>query len=352
MRRKKARPAKIALVALGAIIATICLGGCRATAEVTSPWPNADAERAIPRPPSPPRWPLTGLDAPSDAALLRRVVAVKVENSPAARPQSGLNKADVVYESLSEGGITRFNAIFHSQTPASVGPVRSARLADIHIVPQFQALFVFSGASGSVNARIRAAGLPNLSEDAGVTKCYTRISSRRRPHNLYVDISKARDVGVERGHDAEKSIKAFAFDRSVVPTSTEVLGVTIPFSPASKASWKYDAASRTYLRSDNGRPTSDAVTGKRLAARNVVVMWARTTEADKRDVAGSPTLDITLTGTGRVTVFRDGLRFDGMWIAQKGAPPQFKAEDGTLIKLRPGNTWVQVIPTTANIAME
>ncbi len=340
-------------------VATVCIvvpgflaPGCRAAVEVTSPWPVAEGERVVPKPPVPPRWPLTGLDAPSEPAVLRRVVSVKIENSPAARPQSGLAAADVVYESLAEGGITRFNALFHSQAPSSAGPVRSARLSDLHIVPQYGALFVFSGASGSVNSRIRAAGLPNLSQDAGVSKGYTRVRNRRAPHNLYIDVAVAREVGVERGHDAERPIRALAFDRSVLPTMTQVVGISVPFSPASRASWAWDAPSRTYLRSDNGKPSTDAVTGARLAARNVVVMWAKTTEVEKRDVTGSPTLDISLSGTGRVTVFRDGLRFDGMWIAEKGAPPQFKAEDGTAIKLRPGNTWVQVIPTTANIAME
>lgn len=346
----RSMPSLAAVAVSVAVVLTTA--ACKSATEVTSPWPVADAERAVPRPPVPPRWPLTGLDAPTGDAIRLRPVSVKVENSPEARPQSGLDRADVVYESLAEGGITRFNAIYQSQAPGSVGPVRSARLSDVHIVPQYDALFAFSGASGVVTSRLAAARVPNLSEDAGVTKCYTRVSDRRRPHNLYLDIAKAREVAAERGFETVASLRPLQFDRSAPPTGTSVTGITVPFSPSNRTSWRYDPATRRYLRSDNGRPNSDAVTGEQLAARNVVVIWARTTETASRDVVGSPTLDITLSGTGRATVFHDGQRFDGTWSAQKGSPPQFVGGDGRAIGLAPGNTWMQVIPNNANISME
>ena len=96
-------------------------------------WPEADTERTVAKPAEPPRWPLTGLEAPSAEAITQRVVSVKIENSAEARPQTNLQLADVVYESVTEGGITRFNAIFHSQAPEVVGPVRSrAPLRHLH----------------------------------------------------------------------------------------------------------------------------------------------------------------------------------------------------------------------------
>jgi len=114
---------------------------------VVSNWPGATGERPAPKPAEPLVWPLTGLTAPSSEAISSRVVSVKIENSREARPQAALQSADVVYESVTEGGITRFNALFHSQAPTTVGPVRSARLSDTDIVPQYKALFCFSGAS-------------------------------------------------------------------------------------------------------------------------------------------------------------------------------------------------------------
>ncbi len=339
------------IAAVLAALALIPATGCKTQEPgVVAQWPNVTSERTVPQPPTPPRWPLTGLDA-SDASLLeRRVVAVKVENSPSARPQWNLQLADVVYESVTEGGITRFNAIFHSQSPEQVGPVRSARLSDIDIVPQYGALFVFSGASSSVNGAIRKTTIENLSEDAGVTYPYWRGSDRPRPHNLYVDIDKAREEGAKRGMPATQDVTGFAFERLSAEATPTVTEVSIPFSPANRVVWTFDAETGAYLRENNGSVHTDKGTGKQLRARNVVVIWAKHTVAS-RDVVGSTTYDIELIGTGRVTVFRDGQRFDGTWEAKAGAAPVFRTSEGTQIKLSPGNTWMQVIRNDINITM-
>ncbi|MBA4370158.1 MAG: hypothetical protein C0418_01080 [Coriobacteriaceae bacterium] len=340
-----------ALAALCLSIALVAVVGCRAPAEVTSPWPKTDAERVVPKPAEPSRWPLTGLDAPSDAAVSRRVVSVKVENAPEARPQTALQFADVVYESLVEGGITRFNAVYHSQSPPLIGPVRSARISDTHIVPQYHALFVFSGSSSSVGAKIRKAGIENLSEDAGITKCYTRVTFKSAPHNLFVNIEKARQVAKSKGWPTTQKLRPFAFERRSRPGTFTVTRITVPFSPANKVVWMYDAKARTYKRVNNGKPHMDAATEKQLEARNVVVLWAKTHATGSRDAAGTTTLDINLTGSGRATLFRGGQRFDCTWAAN-GSPPVLKAEDGSTVRLAQGNTWFQVVPTNINIAMQ
>ncbi len=191
------RRALVPLLLVGVLGAS--LAGCsRPEPRIVSLWPRVDKERVVPRPPEPPRWPLTGLDAPSADIVKRRVISVKIENSPQARPQTNLQLADVVYESVTEGGITRFNALFHSQEPDKVGPVRSARLSDLYIVPQYHALFVFSGASSSVNARVRATTIENLSQDAGISYPYFRSRDRKAPHNLYVVLAKVREEAARR----------------------------------------------------------------------------------------------------------------------------------------------------------
>jgi hypothetical protein len=339
-----------------AILIAVALGlgavACSKTEpEVVAFWPTADNERSVPKPPEPPRWPLSGMEAPSFDVLTQRVVSVKIENSPEARPQTNLQLADVVYESVTEGGITRFNAIFHSNSPSVVGPVRSARLSDLHVVPQYHALFVFSGASTSVNSAIRSAKLENLSEDAGITKPYTRSSKRARPHNLYTDVNEARAEGERRGMKTELEIKGLAFDRRSIDSTPTVTKISIPFSQVNKVEWTYDAASRTYLRANNGKAFMDEGTGKQLGARNVVVIWAQHKVAS-RDKVGSTTYEIVLSGSGRATVFHDGQRLDCTWEATKDAPPVFKAADGTQVKLAPGNTWMQVINTNINITMK
>lgn len=320
---------------------------------LTSPWPKADSERSIVKPPEPATWPLTGLpvtDAGAPAAT--RVVSVKIENSPEARPQSGLNSADVVYETITEGGITRFNCMFHSTDPGEVGPVRSARLSDIDIVPQYAALFVFSGASGPVNAAVSQAGLQNLSEDRGVTYGYRRARDRKAPHNLYVDLSMIREEGLKREYPATQELRPLQFEKRAVEATPTVTRITVPFSTANTVSWNWDAATDRYLRENNGSVHTDRLTGDQVSAKNVVVMWAKMVAAAKRDVAGSTTYDIELAGTNRATVFRNGTRLDGTWEATAGGPPTFKAADGTAIRLAPGNTWFQVVPVQVNITMQ
>ncbi len=220
-------------VAVAMVLAlSACSSGKGSTHSVSSPWPRADAEKVVPRPSSAPRWPLTGADAPNGASVKRRVVSVKVENSAAARPQTGLNKADIVYESLAEGGVTRFNALFHSQDPALIGPVRSARLSDTWIVPQYDGLFFFSGASRFVTQALRKADIPMLSEDAGVTRCYTRVSWRPSPHNLYLKADLAREEGVRRGYKATQTLRSFAFDRSSKQSTVSVASIQSTLLPA------------------------------------------------------------------------------------------------------------------------
>jgi len=340
----------VAVVAMS--IAALVLSGCsKAKPEVTSAWPVADSERSVPQPPEPLRWPLTGLKAPSEAAITKRPLSVKIENSPQSRPQTGLNSADVVYETVTEGGITRFNCIFHSTTPKTVGPVRSARFSDLWVVPQYHALFFFSGASSTVNRAVNGAKLPNLSEDAGVSAPYYRSSQRSAPHNLFLDTKKAYAEAKKRGFPITADVPRLQHAARSAQTSDTVKSISIPFSQANTSFWKYDSGRKVYLRENNGRVHTDAATGKQVASKNVVVLWAPY-RAKSRDKVGSTTYDINLGGKGRVSVFRDGNRYDGTWIADRGTPPRFKDAKGRVIKLAPGNTWFQVVPLNTNITMK
>lgn len=332
-------------------VALAAPSGCaEPRAVVRSPWPRATAERVVPRPPMPPRWPYTGERAESPKAVSRRPLCVKIENSTASRPQIGLSAADVVYETITEGGITRFNCIFHSAIPRTIGPVRSARLSDLWIVPQYRGLFFFSGASTSVNARVRAAGLPNLSEDAGVSRPYWRSRERSAPHNLMLDTSKAYEEARRRGMKVTAVLEPLQFDRRSLEPSPAVDVIEVPFSQANRVRWVFDEKSGRYLRFNNGVPHRDAGTGRQVSADNVVVLWARYTPVS-RDKVGSTTYDVKLGGSGRATIFRDGTRLDVTWVADRTRPPRFKAADGSPVKLARGRTWFQVVPLDGRIVM-
>jgi hypothetical protein len=305
----------------------------------------------VPRPADLARWPLTGRQAPDVESTRIRPVAVKVENSPQSRPQTALELADVVYETVTEGGITRFNAIYHSQTPEAVGPVRSARLSDLYVVPQYRAFFAHVGANDSVMARIRDSSIEDVDQYFSETP-YWRSNDRPRPHNMYVDIEEIRSVGVAKGFAESADPPTLAFDLRAEAGTVTVSKVLIPFDATNKVTWEYDQRSNRYLRQVNGQVHTDALSGDQLSARNVVVLWARTSPVATRDATGAQTLDIVLTGEGRVTVLRDGRRLDGTWTADEDSPPEFESNDGERIRLAPGNTWFQVIPTSASITLE
>lgn len=350
MRSRALRLALLALIVLGMLPAS----GCKQVQKtIVSLWPKAESERTVQRPNDEIFWPLTGLKATKADAVSRRVVSVKIENSPEARPQTNLQHADVVYETITEGGITRFNALFHSNRPETVGPVRSARLSDTYIVPQYNALFFFAGASTYVNGQLRKrAKIENLSEDIGVSFPYFRSHDKPAPHNLYLMMDRVDATAKKRGYPLTQTVRGFAFDRSGEATGPKVAEIYIPYSPAANARWVYDSATKRYSRWENGTPHVDKGTGKQLTARNVVVMWAQMKATGHRDVAGSETFDVVLDGKNRVSIFRDGMRFDGTWNTDNTTPPTFRAEDGTILRLSPGNTWFQVIPSSVNIRMK
>jgi hypothetical protein len=338
--------------ALMLCLAAAALAGCRADNVIEAVWPKAVSERAVPRPAAPPKWPLTGLDAPDEAATRTRVVSVKIENSPAARPQSNLDQADIVYETVTEGGITRFNALYQSKAPALVGPVRSARLSDTYIVPQYHALFAHCGGDPDLRAELADKSRFDDVDQFFNPSAYWRGGGRSAPHNLLTDISKVRKQGIEaRGYDATLQITGLAFKKSPPSAAATCSAVTVPFSSGNSVTWAYDAASRTYARSINGKPHADRESKRQYTATNVVVLWAKV-RGVKTTKWGSPVLEIQLNGSGRATVFRDGVRMDGTWNTAGQEPPVFKASDGTLIKLAPGNTWFQVIANDQNISFK
>lgn len=344
----------LATVTAAAVIAAAAVSaGCRAPRVIDSVWPRANAERPVPKPAGTPRWPLTGLDAPSSDAVLTRIVSVKIENSPEARPQSGLDQADIVYETVTEGGITRFNALFQSHSPKTIGPVRSARWSDFYIIQQYSAIFAHCGGESAIQVALRDRKKYNDLDQYFNPAPYWRAHDRPAPHNLYADVSRLRATGITaRGYKPALDVPSLAFARGAAVTTPTITQITVPFAPDNKVTWRYKASSGTYFRSVNGKPHVDRLSGKQYAARNVVVLWAQVRGRSHRDVAGTQVVEIVLAGTGRASIFRDGIRFDGTWEAGPGEPPVFRASSGQTIKLSPGVTWFQVIDNSLNIVMK
>ncbi len=295
--------------------------------------------------------PLTGLEI-SPAARSRRVVAVKIDNSGGARPQSGLSTAAVVYEHVTEGIVTRYTAFFLDSELERVGPIRSSRFVDRDLVQQFDALFAHVGASPPVMRDLRnspAADIDQFFYDE--TTPYYRISSRPAPFNMYASLPALREVGAKR-HPDRREIQGFRFYETE-PDIGPLTDLTIPGGPRNvfQAEYEFDAATRRWRRSLGGALDIDAHTGEALAFENVIAQWvpARVTQYDE-DHLGNKSVWIGTTGEGPVSVFRDGARLDGTWRRPSETDvTEFLDPDGSPIELRPGRSWIHLLTRSQTV---
>ena len=319
-------------------------------APTATPTPEPITPSPTPTPPPTPTRPplrslLTGLEI-SPNARAQRVVAVKIDNSIEARPQSGLSTAAVVYEHVTEGSVTRYTAFFLDSDLERVGPIRSARFVDRDLVQQFDALFAHVGASPPVMRDLRSSPAADVDQFFyDETRPYYRISSRPAPFNMYASLPALREVGARR-HRQRREIQGFRFFE-IDPQIGPLTHLAIPAGPrnAYQAEYVFDTATRRWRRSLGGALDIDAHTGEALVFENVVAQWvpARLTEFDE-DSYGNKSLWIGTTGQGPVSVFRDGARFDGTWRRpSETAVTEFLNPDGSPLELRPGRTWIHLL---------
>jgi hypothetical protein len=272
--------------------------------------------------------PLTGLPG----QLNRPALAVKIDNHPAARPQSGLNEADIVYEELVEGGITRFIAVYHSTDPAVIGPIRSGRTSDLDILANLnRALF---GASGGNDYVLRALGQANLASviEARNPGAYWRDSSRSAPHNLYASASGL--FGANPGNAGEPP-RLFTYREPGQPPAAgqPVSSVTVAVGN-DRVSYRWDGS--LWQRSLGGSVQTDA-NGKPLGAPNLVIQFVGygISPAD----AASP--EVRISGSGDVWVLTGGQLITGTWRRDSPFDITFLVDAaGNEIPLSPGRTWV------------
>jgi len=314
-------------------------------------------------------WPLSGLPAANGAATNRRPLLIKIDNAPAARPHYGIGQADMVFEIIVEGGVTRLAAVFQSQDPATIGSVRSARLVDRSLTPMVRGALVYSGTS--------AYAWDLISKDADQGKYielsadhaagYYRVNFRAAPYNLFTSAASQRQnltkLKAETANDIPKW--AFLVSQDHPATLAGMAGgapateISIPYrADTSAVSYQYDAATKTYARFQNaaGRAARDvdAVTNKPVAATDVVIIQTEIWEVqDIVDAAGAFSNDMRMTGTGPATVFRDGLRQDGTWSRKDDLSPfVFRNAAGEQILLSPGQPWIHVVPMDMKVASQ
>jgi hypothetical protein len=298
----------------------------------------------------PPTCPLTGRPAPGGKIPHRPALAVKVENSVEARPQSGLDRADIVYEEPVEGGITRFIAIYQCSTAARIGPVRSGRMEDPDLLVQFgRPLMGYAGGANTVVKAIDRSGVTDVNYLVAPA-AYTRDTGRPAPHNLYTTTAAL----WKAGQNASKGRRGaphpvFTYSTDVPGKSRRVGEVHLAFSSSSDVYWRWNARDQAWLRW-HGSVAHELTDGSQVAATNVVVMQVKVGTSDIVDAAGNPSPKVTVTGKGKAYVFRDGRMIAGRWQrANLKDVTTFVSRSGDEISLAPGTTWIELLPNTIHV---
>ncbi len=272
-----------------------------------------------------------------------RALAVKIDNHPLARPQSGLDEADIVFEMRVEG-ITRFLAVFHSTAPEVVGPVRSSRTSDFGLLRGLDTpLYASSGGNDYVANALRS--LPIYSVTAMSRTEYYRNGARSAPHNLYANTA---DLFALAPADATPPEPWFQYRlTSSNPTGRTVQEpISIAYRGGPLVTHTWDEALGGWLRTQDNQPHTNA-DGEQLAPANIVIMVSDyvTSPAD----AISP--ELVSVGSGQLFVLTDGQVIEGTWTREAAdAKPVLVDSTGAPITLTPGSTWVE-FPETGNVRL-
>ncbi|MDA8393084.1 MAG: DUF3048 domain-containing protein [Actinomycetota bacterium] len=273
-------------------------------------------------------------------------MAIKVENLPQARPQSGIQAADLVFEEPVEAGITRFVVVYQCAGSSHVEPVRSARLIDPLILGQLgRVIFGFAGGIGPTLNAVRAANV----FDADFTRyplLYLRDPYRYPPHNLYVST-----YGLWQLDPADRTPPRPLFSYSARPLPGAPANVAhVPFSSYSDVYWRYNRTTGTYDRYYGSQPALSA-SGTPISAANVVIQKAQESVTPYvEDANGVHEVMLALVGSGPVTVLRNGVAITGTWRrASISSRTRFYDHSGKLIGLAPGKTWIELVPSTVPV---
>lgn len=289
--------------------------------------------------------PINGLPVDDPALLDRRVLAAKIDNHPNARPHSGLNHADAVIEVLVEG-VTRFISIWQQSDSEYLGPMRSGRPTDSHILPAFgEPTFSISGAQPWVQSLIRSQGI-NLTGEVGPATF--RISGRSAPHNLYINTVLMREYADSRGYANDPQAGPMWEFGDLPASATPIESVKMNFS-GNTTNWTWDEIEGLWLRSASGADSNwrdqDGTTGRLSFPVMVALAVSQYTARPPSGVAGKPLPSSDVTGSGKAYVFADGKAVEGTW-ERESDDVWFTLRDdaGEIIPVPTGQAWISLVP--------
>lgn len=330
------RPVAVVVALLVGLTATAACSDGGGAAPTTTTEPEVTTTTAPPPPAI-----LTGAPIPDERNLKRPALSVKIDNAPQARPQSGLDQADVVYEEVVEGGVVRFMAVFQSRDAELIGPVRSVRPVDVELVTPLEGLFAYSGGAPQFERMIKRAPVRLVGADQ-VGDLYDRRKGKRAPHNLYTSTAslweKAKD-----SDDPPPSLFTYG-----VPTGAAASHATVVMGPLTTAAWDWDPALKLWLRTTNG--TKHVVEeGPQLGFANVIVQYVRYSNTSSKDAAGFAVPTAEVLGRGEALVLAGGTQVRATWSKKTvGDVTTFTDATGVPVQLAPGATWVMLAPARAS----
>jgi hypothetical protein len=342
-----ARTARTTFSALFLVTGLVALAGCGGghkapPAHNTAATPTSSSTSATVAP-IVKTCPLTGKPPTKNEKIGRVPLAVKIDNVGFARPQAGIDHADVVIEETVEGGLTRLMAIFQCDSASTVGPIRSARTSDADLLRLFNngAVLGYSGSNTHVAATLAAhSGAALISWDR--TPGYFHVDpSRPAVHDVMGSTDTLRRAGTAHNKKLQAPRPIFAFGKPKI-AGTPAKHAAITWSSSASAAWAWNG--RAWLRTQNG--TADVLAdGQRVKATNVVIMSIAVASTGLHDVLGNASPDDVVTGSGKVWVLRDGHVIRGTWSRPTSSTKLvFKDKHHRVLPLAPGNTWVELLP--------
>ena len=328
---------RVRLLAVTAILTVGCVA-CGAASPAKTPKPHPTST-PTPKPKTP---------APTPAPPpLAAPFLVQVENLNGARPQSGLSTADIVYEYETEGGISRFSAMWFGTPTATIGPVRSARLATIRLVTTYNATLLYSGASDYVAATLADEGLRQYNETSSQGALF-RINSRAAPHNLYTDAAHFAPFAQRVGpHAVTYQLWNRTAQLSLPPGGSPMPKFSVPVSDSETPSYSYDVATGGYQRTepDTGLLT-DVDTQLPWEPKTIVVLPVSVTIGPEVE-SGCCTygLDFAIAASGPGQVLVGGQLFPITFYQGASGPPQLTLANGAPAPVAPGQVLIEFVKT-------
>ncbi|RLQ90674.1 DUF3048 domain-containing protein [Falsibacillus albus] len=286
-------------------------------------------------------YPLTGIGTNEEPK--RRSVAVMINNFPAARPQSGLQKADVTYEVLAEGDITRFLAIFQSELPEKVGPVRSARDYFINLAKGYDSLYIAHGYSPEARQMLMSGYIDNLNGIQYDGTLFKRASFRKAPHNSYITFENIQKGADQRGYEMDTPPAPLPFmtkDEADKLTGDDGKNVMISYyhNQSFEVVYEYDDSSKKYKRYSGGELTADLDTKEPVLLDNIFII-----ETDHKIIDSHGRRDINLKSGGNAYLVQRGVVKKVQWKNIEGRILPY--ENGKALNFVQGKTWINIVPT-------